>query len=421
MLIYRIFIWLYPKMAWLLSFTNQKARLWLAGRRNIFKKLATAFHKNEAPVIWMHCASLGEFEQGLPVLENLKKQYPSYCLLLTFFSPSGYEVRKNYKGADHIFYLPIDSPSHANRFLNIVQPSLILFVKYEFWYYYLHEAKHRNIPLLLVSGIFRKDQAFFKWYGGMYRKILSYFSYFFVQNQSSADLLHGIGLHEQVMVSGDTRFDRVISISADFEPLSLINDFCKDHSVIVAGSTWTEDDEELDHFANTHSSVRFIIAPHMIEEERLKECLSLYKNSILYSEYEKLLEHGSTIPANIHVLIIDNVGMLSRLYHYATICYVGGGFGYDGIHNILEAAVYGKPVVFGPEYEKYFEADELIDCGGAFSIEDALELEKLLEELLEEKELYQTAAKASMQYVQNKRGATGKVMQYIQENLLLIN
>ncbi|MDB5210339.1 MAG: lipid 3-deoxy-D-manno-octulosonic acid transferase [Sediminibacterium sp.] len=421
MLIYRLFTWLYPKLAWLLGFTNQKARLWIQGRRGIFKKLSAAFHKNTSPVIWMHCASLGEFEQGSPVLENLKKQYPNYCILLTFFSPSGYEVKKNYAGADHVFYLPMDSPAHANRFYNIVQPSLVLFVKYEFWYYYLHEAKHRSIPLVLISGIFRKDQLFFKWYGGVNRKMLSFFSYLFVQNQLSADLLQSLGYKDQVMISGDTRFDRVISIADGFEPIAAIDHFCGTHTTIVAGSTWTEDDEELDHFANSNSAIKFLIAPHDIEKERLQECLSLYKHAMLFSSYEKAWKTGAVIPADVNVLIIDNMGMLSRLYHYATICYIGGGFGDDGIHNILEAAVYSKPVIFGPVYDKYFEADGLLDYGGAFTIEDALELENLLKEFLGSPEFYASSAQAAGQYVKDNAGATTKAMKYIQENRLLIS
>jgi len=421
MLLYRIFIWLYPKIVWLLSFSNQKAMLWLKGRRGLFKKLAVAFHKNTLPVIWIHSSSLGEFEQGLPVLEDVRKEYPGHKILVTFFSPSGYEVRKNEKVADHIFYLPMDSPSHATRFLNIVQPSLIIFIKYEFWYYYLHEASQRNIPLLLISGIFRKEQVFFSWYGGLYRKMLSFFTYLFVQNTSSVELLQSIGFDEQVILSGDTRFDRVIEIAKRFKPLPAIDHFCKDRSTIVAGSTWTEDDEELDHFANTNPSVKCIIAPHDIEAERLQECLSLYKHSMLYSVYEAAYISGTHIPAEVNVLIIDNVGMLSKLYHYATITYIGGGFGDDGIHNILEAAVYGKPVIFGPVYDKYFEADELLDCGGAFCIEDALELEKVIKELFASREMLDTASKASAEYVKAKAGATNKVMRYIQENRLLIS
>ncbi len=421
MILYRLFTWLYPKIAWLISFYNPKARLWLKGRKAVFKKLAAAFHTNKKPVVWMHCASLGEFEQGLPVLESIRKQYPEYTFLLTFFSPSGYEVRKDYNGVDHVFYLPMDTPHHANRFLNIVQPSLILFVKYEYWYYYLQEADQRNIPVLLVSGIFRKDQPFFQWYGGLYRKMLGYFSQLIVQSQADAALLQTIGFQEKVIVSGDTRFDRVIEIAHHFQPIPAIEHFCGTHPVIVAGSTWTEDDEELDHFANTHPNIRFIIAPHDIDEDRLQECLRLYKNAVLYSQYEKAYQSGKPIPADKNVLIIDNVGMLSRLYHYATICYVGGGFGDDGIHNILEAAVYAKPVVFGPVYDKYFEAEELLNYGGAFSIEDSLELEALFKELLEDANEYQHAATASKAYVKSKAGASNKVMDYIEANRLLIN
>ena len=418
---YLLFTWLYPKIAWVLSFSNQKAGLWLEGRKGLFEKLEKAFTNNTQPVIWMHCSSLGEFEQGLPVLENIRSQYPGYRILLTFFSPSGYEIRKNYAGVDDVFYLPMDSLKNAKRFFNIVNPSLILFVKYEYWYFYLHQAKQRNIPLLLVSGIFRRSQPFFKWYGGFHRKILSLFSFLFIQNIESAELLKGIGLQKQVVISGDTRFDRVINIAQRFTPIDLIEKFCNHHPTLIAGSTWTDDDEELDHFANIHPQIKCIIAPHDIEKERLDECLLLYKHSILFSEYQKNSEEGKNISDNINVLIIDNMGMLSKLYHYATVCYIGGGFGDDGIHNALEAAVYGKPVVFGPVYDKYIEAGELIEYGGAFSIDDALELETLLEELFNDKATWNTAASASAQYVIDKAGATAKLMNYIQENRLLIN
>jgi 3-deoxy-D-manno-octulosonic-acid transferase len=421
MLLYRLFIWLYPKIAALLRFTNQKAALWLSGRKGIFKKLSATYHKNSSPVIWMHCASVGEFEQGLPVLEEIRKKYPGYSILLTFFSPSGYELRKNYTGVDYVFYLPMDSPKNANRFFNIVQPSLVLFVKYEYWYYYLQEAKDRHIPVLLISGIFRNDQPFFKWYGGIHRKMLGFISCFFVQNPSSAALLNTIGIKENVFVTGDTRFDRVITIASHFSDIPLISTFCNNHPVIVAGSTWIEDDEELDHFANTNPSVRLMIAPHDIDKERLENCLSLYRHAILFSVYKATIESGQTVDPEINTLIIDNVGMLSKLYAYATIAYVGGGFGDDGIHNILEAAVYGKPVVFGPVYDKYFEADELLDAGGAFSIADALELEKVLQDLLIDEPLYHTASKAAMEYVRQKSGATSQVMELIQEKRLLIN
>ncbi len=400
-------------MAWLISGKNAKAKQWIDGRKHIFRSLETAFKNNSDKVIWIHCSSLGEFEQGRPIIEAIKKKKPLQKILLTFFSPSGYEVRKDYAKADWIFYLPMDSYLHAKKFYDIVQPSLVVFVKYEFWFYYLNEAKRRNIPLLLVSGIFREDQPFFKWYGSFHKKMLKCFTYLFVQNETSAVLLNSIGFQNNVTVCGDTRFDRVIDIAEKFKPISSIENFIGNHPVIVAGSTWTEDDEELDHFANTHPEIKFIIAPHVIEEERIQECLTLYKNSVLYSQI-------SNYKSQIHnVLIIDNIGMLSSLYKYATICYVGGGFGDDGVHNVLEAAVYNKPVVFGDEYDKYFEASELIDTGGAFDIENALEAEKIFTELLKEGEAYKQASINAGNYVKSKSGATEKIMNYLYEKRLL--
>ncbi len=421
MLLYRIFISLYPKLAWLISFSNKKAFQWHQGRKGLFNQLTQAFHNNKNPVIWMHSSSLGEYEQGLPIIESIRKEFPTHKIMVTFFSPSGYEVRKNDQLADYVFYLPMDSPSNANRFFNIVQPSLIIFIKYEFWYYYLKEAQERNIPLLLVSGIFRENQLFFKWYGGVYRKMLSFFNLLFVQNESSSALLKSIGLEEKIIVSGDTRFDRVLRISRDFEPLVVIENFCTGHETLVAGSTWTEDDEELDHFANTHLSVKCIIAPHDIGLDRITECTTLYKHSILFSAYITALQEGNPIPAETNVLIIDNMGLLSRLYQYASIAYIGGGFGDDGIHNILEPAVFGKPIIFGPVYDKYAEAEELIEFGGAFSIDNALDLEKIIVELLENTEKNALASLVAKEYVESKAGATEKVMHIIHEKRLLIN
>ncbi len=420
MLFYRIFIWLYPKMAFLLGFWNRKARSWHEGRRDLLLKIKDAFTGNTKPVIWVHCASLGEFEQGLPVMEAMRQQYPDHRLLLTFFSPSGYEIRKNHPMADLVFYLPMDSPANALHFFNWVKPKLVIFIKYEFWFFYLQEAQKRKIPLLLVSGTFRKEQSFFKWYGGFQRKILSFFTGMFVQDTHSAELLKGF-TEATVRVCGDTRFDRVLKIAAGFEPIAAIDLFCAGRPTLVAGSTWTDDDEELDHFVNTHPQLSCIIAPHEIEEERLQECLTLYKKSILYSDYLRMLESGLSVPEDIHVLIIDNVGMLSRLYKYATVCYVGGGFGDGGIHNILEAAVYGKPVVFGPVFEKYIEAVELVDKEAAFWAADALELEEVLEELLEDGDLRDKAGSTALSYIADSAGATQKVMEYIQENRLLIS
>jgi 3-deoxy-D-manno-octulosonic-acid transferase len=412
-LFYDLFIRLYPFSIKLISPFNLKAQKWTAGRRGIFEKLQKAIQPTER-VIWIHCASLGEFEQGRPVLEQLKGGNPNFKILLTFFSPSGYEVRKDYKGADYIFYLPIDSPRNAKKFFDLVNPALILFIKYEFWHYYLAEAKKRAIPLLLVSGIFRSYQPFFKWYGAFHKKMLRSFTALFVQNEESAKLLESSGLINNVVISGDTRFDRVIEIAESFDPIPIIENFCSNSQVIVAGSTWSEDDEELDHFANTNPGVKFIIAPHDITSDRILECKQLYKRSILYSEILKGADPGTD-----NVIIIDNIGMLSRLYKYATVCYVGGAFGEDGVHNVLEAAVYGKPVIFGPEYEKYFEAIELIEQGGAISVDNALELEKELQVLLTDQKEYNAAAQASKEYVYSQRGATTKVLDYIYKNRLL--
>lgn len=417
---YIIFIKLYPVAAAVLSPFNNKAALWLKGRKNIFKTIASAVLNDRTKKIWMHCASLGEFEQGRPLLEKFRLLYPDYKLVLTFFSPSGYEVQKNNKLADYVFYLPIDSKQHAKKFLILIDPSLIIFVKYEYWYYYLKEAHTKKIPLLLVSGIFLPNFSFFKWYGHMRREMLHFFTHFFVQTENSKQLLQSISI-TNIIVTGDTRFDRVLQVASEQKNFSEIVRFINHKKTIVAGSTWTDDDEVLDHFANTHTELKFIIAPHDINNERLKECLRLYKHAILYSDYIDKINNNETPDESFNTLIIDNIGMLKFLYRYATICYVGGGFGSDGIHNVLEAAVFYKPVLFGPAYEKFYEAIKLIDMGGAFDIEDAIELETQLQELLSDEEFYNEACKLSGDYVKNNSGATKAIIDFIQEKRLLIN
>ena len=419
-LFYLLFTILYPFGARILSPFNKKASAWVKGRRFILDHIAFNTQRDPAKKIWVHCASLGEFEQGRPIIEALKQDYPAYKILLTFFSPSGYEVEKRYKGADYIFYLPMDSLATARRFYDTVQPKMVVFIKYEFWYYYLCKASELKIPLLLVSGIFRQSQPFFKWYGGFHRSMLKCFSHLFVQTQKAADLLATINI-ANTSVSGDTRFDRVLEIAAKAQYYKEIEAFCDGKPVIVAGSTWTDDDEELDHYANTHIDYRFIIAPHDIGEDRLKECDTFYKHSIRYTDYIKKLGQGEAIAPATNTLIIDTMGMLKYLYHSATICYVGGGFGGDGVHNVPEAAVYNKPVVFGPVYEKYVEAVGLVESGGAFSVDDALELEKQFDELLADGELYKKACASAGGYIKANAGATQQVMQYIQEKRLLTN
>ncbi|RFM28670.1 3-deoxy-D-manno-octulosonic acid transferase [Deminuibacter soli] len=417
-LLYTIFTRLYPLFARLLGLFNPKAAKWVAGRNRVFNRLQQAFAAEKRPVIWVHCASLGEFEQGRPVMEALKQSHPQCAVLLTFFSPSGYEVQQHYAQADYVYYLPMDSPRNAARFLAITRPVLILFIKYEFWYYYLQAARKQQVPLLLVSGMFREQQPFFKWYGSFHRSMLGCFTHFFVQTPAAAGLLKHIGV-TNVTVSGDTRFDRVLQIAQRPRHIDGIEDFCGGLPVLVAGSTWTDDDEELDHYVNTHPGSRFIIAPHDIGEARLRECEQLYKHAIRYSAYLALLQKGESAAAGTNTLIIDNIGMLSRLYQYATICYVGGGFGGDGIHNILEAAVYHKPVVFGPVYDKYIEGVEMIEAGGALSVPDALHLEAAFERLLSDQQFYNETATAAGEYVASKAGATGMVLQYVQEKRLL--
>ncbi len=415
---YILFVRLYPLAARIASLFNNKAKLWIEGRHNIFPAINNDLANDTNSRVWIHCASLGEFEQGRPLIEILKRKYSNYSIVLTFFSSSGYEHQKNYKEVDHIFYLPPDSKRNAQRYFDIVQPKLILFIKYEFWYYHLNEAKKRNIPLLLVSGVFRRDQPFFKWYGNFYRQMLRCFTHLFVQNKTSLQLLHSIHF-QNASVSGDTRFDRVLQVADNFQHIPSIENFYAGKKVVVAGSTWLEDDEELDHYANTYTDYCFIIAPHDISEQRLKECEKLYHHSIRYSEFIKLASGNQQLANN--TIIIDNIGMLKYLYSYATICYIGGGFGGDGVHNVLEAAVYAKPVVFGPVYHKYIEAAELVERGGAFSVNDVLELEEIFNCLFENTEAYNLAATNAGNYVVMKGGATKTIMQYIQENRLLTN
>ncbi len=416
--IYNIFIRLYPFIASIIARFNNKTALWVKGRKNIIQNISSALSQDDSKKIWIHCSSLGEYEQGRPVIEKLKEHFPQYKSVLTFFSSSGYEVKKNSNEADYIFYLPMDSKKNATAFLKIVKPSLILFIKYDYWYYYLSEAYLKKITLLLASGIFLPGYAFFKWYGKLQREMLQFFTHLFVQTENSKQLLQQININN-VTVSGDTRFDRVLRVASEQKNFNDIIQFISNKKTIVAGSTWPDDDEALDHFTNTHPELRFIIAPHSIEASRIKECSGLYHFSITHSAYKKLKEDQKQLPQHINTLIIDNIGMLKFLYRYATICYVGGGFGNDGIHNILEAAVYYKPVVFGPKYDKFSEAIELIEKGGAFDVNDALELEKQLCELLEDKNFYNDTCTVSGEYVKQNAGATSTIVNYIQENRLL--
>ena len=420
---YIFFLWLYRTGVRIVSPWNQKARLWLRGRKNIMHEISALRFPEGKPRIWMHCASLGEFEQGRPIIEKLRKDNPELLVVISFFSPSGYEIKKNYTGADHVLYLPEDSERNARAFIDAIQPKMVLWIKYEYWYFYLRELKTRNIPVLLVSAIFNTSQPFFKWHGTLYRSMLTCFSRIFVQNEESKKLLGNLDLGALTQVSGDTRFDRVVEIAGSFEKLPLIESFCQDSKVIVAGSTWDEDEEELDHYANTHPDIKFIIAPHEIDEGHLRDIESIFQRCVRYSALENYMREQEpkdiSSNKNKNVLLVDNIGMLARLYYYATVSYVGGGFGEDGVHNVLEAAVYGKPVIYGPVIEKYLEAVELADTGGGIIIDSAIEAELAFDRLFSDPTEYSQCCQAAKNYVYAKKGATAKLVQYIYENRLL--
>jgi 3-deoxy-D-manno-octulosonic-acid transferase len=414
---YNIFIAVFRIAISIASVFNPKAKKWVEGRRNILSRLKNAIGTNDK-VIWMHCASLGEFEQGRPVLEQLREQYPGYRLLLTFFSPSGYEVRKNYEGVDWVFYLPMDSARNAREFLEIVKPVLVIFVKYEFWYYYLKKIKYRNIPLLLISALFRKDMSFFKWYGGMQRKMLSRFDQLFVQNLSSKRLVNELGLGGITTVAGDTRFDRVITIADRAAPVEKIISFIGDGRAIIAGSTWPADELLLKQMMDRIGSadLKLVIAPHEIGEKQLAQTLALFPNAGLFSA-DTNNDHGA------RVMIIDNIGMLSRIYRHAWITYVGGGMRPAGIHNVLEAAVYGKVVLFGPYYKKYSEATGLVKTGGAVALPDAnddgTQLASIINNLSANTQEFESRSQAAGEFVRSNKGATEKILKFIQEKRLL--
>lgn len=413
--LYTIFSFLLRTSIRIASIWNKKAARWVKGRRNIFEELSNKLSGEQTPITWIHCSSLGEFEQGRPVVENIRQRFPGSKLLLTFFSPSGYEIRKDYKGADWVFYLPADSKQNARRFFDIVKPSLVIFIKYDFWYCYLTECKKRNIPLLLVSAIFRKSQPFFKWYGKLHKKMLHCFTHFFVQDENSKYLLASININN-VTVSGDTRFDRVLEIAENFQPIELVEKFCKDVNVFVAGSTWLTDEKIISEAIQSIPKLKLIIAPHEIDKDHLLQIKQLFPGAQFYSELST--DDKETTISDI--LIIDNIGMLSRLYHYATITYVGGGFN-KGIHNTLEAAVHGKPVFFGPNYKKFKEAVGLIENEGGISIKNSVELSSVIKNLFSDYHEMKRRSDKAAEFVQQHKGATLKVINYIEINRLLTN
>ena len=400
--IYNIGITMYGLFLRFASLFNAKAKLFVEGRHHIFENIAQKVDADDEPV-WFHFASLGEFEQGRPVLEELKSIHPQQKIIVTFFSPSGYEVRKNYAMAD-VFYLPLDTATNAKKFINIVNPKLAIFTKYEFWFHYFKELHNRKIPLYLISGIFRPNQTFFKGYGGFYRGILKFVTHFFVQNEESVSLLKSIGI-EQVSLSGDTRFDRVYENAQNPKKLSDVEAFCGTQPVFIAGSTWPEDEKLLVDLAEKNPDWKFIIAPHEIGTNHIVAIESLFPNSIKYSVLKSQISNSEP-----QVLIIDNIGMLSSLYQYAKVAYIGGGFG-AGIHNTLEAAAFGLPVIFGPKYDKFQEAKDLIALGAAQSIDTSAELFASFNHFKSNEK----AAIVAKSYVAEKKGATEMILKALNQ------
>lgn len=409
--IYEVALILFRVLFGLISPFNKKIKQWIKGRKDLFKQIEDEL-KNDKFRIWIHVASLGEFEQGRPIIELLKKKYPKYKIVLTFFSPSGYEIQKNYRYVDYVFYLPLDTKRNATKFIKLINPNIAIFVKYEFWYNHLKALQNHNIPILLISGIFRANQTFFKRYGKWYKRMLYMFSHFFVQNKESKKLLEHIGIHH-VSIAGDTRFDRVIDIASKAKPIPIIENFCNNNISVIFGSSWKADEDLFFEFINKENKgVKFIIAPHEIHESNIKRIESnITKPTQRYSKINDNYEY------NDDVLIIDNIGMLSSIYQYGSIAYIGGGFG-SGIHNILEAATFGLPVMFGPNYYKFQEAVDLIKLKGAFEIKNKVEAELTLRKLIDNKQVYDETALICKNYVENKKGASSMIIDYIVKKYL---
>lgn len=399
--LYNIGISFYGLIVSAFSIFNSKAKLFSRGRKNIFDHIEKTVDTTQRH-IWFHFASLGEFEQGRPVLEKIKELHPQKRIVITFFSPSGYEIRKNYALAAGVFYLPLDTAGNAKRFISLINPEMAVFTKYEFWYHYFKTLNAQHIPLYLISGIFRPDQIFFRWYGSFHRKILSFVDHFFVQNRESVDLLNRLKL-ENVSLSGDTRFDRVAENASSPKKVTLVENMCTNNRVFVAGSTWPADERLIASLIRQQPDWKFIIAPHEIDEAHIQEIEKLIPGAVRYSSLLK----GDSVA---QTLIIDNIGLLSSLYQYARISYIGGGFGL-GIHNTLEAAAFGTPVIFGPKYDKFQEAKDLIALTAAKSIETENDLSAAFIYFKNNEEAGKTAAK----YVNEKTGSTRQILEFIEK------
>jgi len=406
MLLYKLFLFCYPQIAKLLGFFNPKAKLWSIGQKQVWGEIAA--HEKELeghPIIWMHAASYGEFEQGLPIIEAIKLQFPKYKIWLTFFSPSGYLHRKNDPAVDAVTYLPLDSAENAKNFIDKVNPKLIVFIKYEFWFHYLSVAKSKNIPTILASAIFRPDQIFFKRYGSFYRNMLGLFTRVLVQSKDDYNLIAPIITNKKIFITGDTRFDRVVQTAQDETPIPWIQ-LLSNHRNMIAGSTWREDELLLSKTTAHFTQLNWIIVPHHVDAKNINACKSIFPTAITLTQ---LLETGTPQTKPI-VLIIDRIGLLRMLYKYAFVSYVGGGFGKDGIHNILEPAAFGNPVIWGPNDVKFKEAIGLRTANGGYLIKNEAELVMHLNELLQNTNLYDKIGSNARAYIKTNAGATQKTM-----------
>jgi len=400
--LYTIGIKLYYLLALIVSVFNKKAKQWVNGRKNIFRELENSkISKYEN--IWFHVSSLGEFEQARPLMEKIKQKHKDYKIVLTFFSPSGYEIRKNYEFADFVYYLPIDTRKNAENFISLVNPKKAFFVKYDFWYYYLKELNNKKIDIFLVSSIFLKNQIFFKAIGKWYANMLRFFTVLFVQNQESLDLLNSINI-DNVIIAGDTRFDRVIEIAESTAENQIIKSFVGDEKCIIAGSTWFQDEQLLSRYINNSENLKLIIAPHEIHENHIVNLLQIINRPVVrYSRAERIELK------DYEVMIIDNIGMLADIYKYGNIAYIGGGFG-AGIHNIIEAAVHGMPIVFGPKFNKFNEAKEMIELKTAFSINNFMEIKTKFDLFISDDNYLETISQRAKDYVMKNKGASDIIL-----------
>lgn len=404
--VYSFIIRLYLLAVRLVACFNPKVKLMVQGHKQTFRILKEKLDP-DAQYVWFHAASLGEFEQGRPLMERLRKEHPQYKILLTFFSPSGYEVRKNYDGADIICYLPLDTPANARRFVAMAHPVMAFFIKYEFWQNYMKALQQNKIPIYSVSSIFRKEQVFFHWWGGQYYKVLKRVTHFFVQNEVSKSLLATLGINGNVTVVGDTRFDRVVEIARQAKVLPLVDAFKDSKPVFVAGSSWEPDEDLFIRYFNEHPDWKLIIAPHVVSEGHLSQILGkLQMNTVRYTQATEETAREA------RCLIIDCYGLLSSIYRYGEVAYVGGGFGV-GIHNVLEAAVWGVPVLFGPNNKRFQEAQALLQCGGGLEVTGWESLKSHLDTLLENKEILKKTGESSGHYVNGNAGAADIIMKAV--------